>query len=163
MEKYGSNHDPVGQHKNLSEIFLPALKAITTNPCVFPFKYGDKTYHACTNVDYEEFWCATFVNEKQELSDSQWGNCTALCPKKDKSMEEGIEKQLWFIITFTITGSMTILILLLLLGLYLAGKLRCRCFKNETSNHVILTFRESCFKTRFDSKDVKQLKTLDMD
>ena len=86
--------------------------------------------------------------------DGFWGYCSNLCPKEpketeeprevkkeNKSLEEDVEKKPWFIIV-TVLGSLTILMLLILLGLCFAGKLRCRYFKNETTNHVILTFRE---------------------
>ena len=91
-----------------------------------------------------------------------WGYCTDFCPKEEqKSSGEEINRKFWFV-TGTVLGSLTILILLTLLGLCLSGKLRCRYFKNETTNHVILTFRESCFKTHFCSRDVKEAKHLEM-
>ena len=27
--------------------------------CVFPFKYLNKTYYTCTDVDHDNLWCST--------------------------------------------------------------------------------------------------------
>merc|ERR1719210_1269858 len=53
--------------------------------CVFPFKYNDYTYHACTNEGYHTVWCATSVNSEGVMEDDQWGHCSwsPQCLKKD--------------------------------------------------------------------------------
>ena len=52
------------------------------NPCVFPFKHGNKTYNSCTREIYgtnsKEFGCATSVD-----ADLNWqtsGICNDFCP-----------------------------------------------------------------------------------
>merc|ERR1712079_837690 len=50
------------------------------DPCVFPFNYGNTTYHQCTDVDETYFWCATEVDESLEAT--EWGECGESCPKK---------------------------------------------------------------------------------
>jgi len=41
--------------------------------CVFPFKYRGFEYKTCTWVGHHKFWCATKVNEKNEME--EWANC----------------------------------------------------------------------------------------
>ena len=56
------------------------------NPCIFPFKYENKTYNSCTRwhgtspgfPDEEAFWCATSVNA--DLNIQNWGFCNDFCP-----------------------------------------------------------------------------------
>ena len=36
-------------------------------PCVFPFKYKDVEYNACTYVESEWLWCATEVTEDGDM------------------------------------------------------------------------------------------------
>ena len=36
-------------------------------PCVFPFKYKDVEYNACTYVESEWLWCATEVDEDGDM------------------------------------------------------------------------------------------------
>ena len=36
--------------------------------CVFPFKYNGVLYNSCTDVDEGQLWCATDVNEDQEMT-----------------------------------------------------------------------------------------------
>ena len=56
----------------------------TPNPnedCVFPFKYNDGTYYACTTVDHNfVFWCGT----DYDIGDGNvgWGHCEEECPKE---------------------------------------------------------------------------------
>lgn len=42
-------------------------------PCHFPFKYGQRTYNACTSSGFSEPWCATSV--KTDGTYSTWGKC----------------------------------------------------------------------------------------
>jgi len=51
-------------------------------PCVFPFKYVDKTYDKCTNKDSDngQPWCATEVDEEGYVVDNAWGDCLEGCP-----------------------------------------------------------------------------------
>ena len=60
--------------------------ADTKNPCVFPFKWENKTYKSCTRMDgfsnntpeKAGFWCATSVDV--DLDVRVWGFCNDLCP-----------------------------------------------------------------------------------
>ena len=52
------------------------------NPCIFPYKHGNKTYNSCTREIYgansKEFGCATSVD-----ADLNWqtsGFCNDFCP-----------------------------------------------------------------------------------
>ena len=47
------------------------------NPCVFPFKWENKTYHSCTMIDADGFWCATSVDTDSDVL--TWGFCNDLC------------------------------------------------------------------------------------
>merc|ERR1711868_310696 len=40
--------------------------------CVFPFKYGHKTYTSCTTVAHNHLWCATTSDYNK---DKKWGDC----------------------------------------------------------------------------------------
>ena len=45
-------------------------------PCVFPFKYQEKTYCECTKADDTRYWCAT----AKPFSWSEYGYCNDYCP-----------------------------------------------------------------------------------
>ena len=48
------------------------------NPCIFPFKDRDITYHSCKwNTSKQFFWCATSVNADLEWQTSAF--CNELC------------------------------------------------------------------------------------
>ena len=48
-------------------------------PCVFPFKYKDKTYEACTTVGKGGFhkkpWCAYKVDATGKMVSRKWADC----------------------------------------------------------------------------------------
>lgn len=50
--------------------------------CVFPFKYGGKTYSSCTDIsDPGKFWCSTKTdkNGRHVTKRKQWGYCHPSC------------------------------------------------------------------------------------
>ena len=50
--------------------------------CVFPFKYGSKTYRSCTDIsDPGRFWCSTKTDEngRHVTKRKQWGYCHPSC------------------------------------------------------------------------------------
>ena len=55
------------------------------NPCVFPFKYRDKSYDSCTkDGDKQAFWCATSVDA--DLYRLTTGRCNDACPLEGKQL-----------------------------------------------------------------------------
>ena len=64
---------------------------------------------------------------------------------KKKALIEGL----------TIGGCLLILILLILLGLYSSGLLRCRCYENTMRGHWIISCKKcfscSCFHSQYNS------------
>ena len=51
--------------------------------CIFPFKYGGKTFHKCTTDILGKPWCATSVDESGELVDfTKYGFCEQGCNLK---------------------------------------------------------------------------------
>ena len=97
------------------------------------------------------FWCATSL-----LADSTvktWGACLdQSCPKTDITYK--YLKEDWFII-LVVLGTLTLLILLILLILFCMGKLRCRYFENNATDHFILTFRSCCLRKCFCNEEAK--------
>ena len=53
--------------------------------CKFPFKYNQNTYEKCTKVGTtarfisEEYWCATAVDEYNNMIKGHWGICSDRC------------------------------------------------------------------------------------
>jgi len=48
--------------------------------CVFPFKYGGRTYYECTKDYSSTYWCATKVGRNNQVIPGQWGACKVGCP-----------------------------------------------------------------------------------
>ena len=49
--------------------------------CIFPFIYKEKSYHSCTKVGYDRFWCSTDLNKTNpNYSQGNWGVCKNTCP-----------------------------------------------------------------------------------
>ena len=50
--------------------------------CVFPFKYGDKTFTGCTVLDTVDGrpWCSTETNVTDHHQSGKWGACSCGCP-----------------------------------------------------------------------------------
>ena len=44
-------------------------------PCVFPFKYQNKIYYQCTNVDRDNIWCSTTYDFD---IDGKFGYCSSI-------------------------------------------------------------------------------------
>ena len=65
--------------------FADGCEATTTYPCVFPFKYNDKSYNTCIKGGFDFFWCATSV-DWSNLYWQKWGKCTEPCPTEDTSI-----------------------------------------------------------------------------
>ena len=82
------NYDSSCFSTNQETIIFEAryVAADRKNPCIFPFKYANKTYNFCTRKDgttegYPDekgFWCATSVDA--DLDVETWGFCNNLCP-----------------------------------------------------------------------------------
>ena len=71
-----------GLHRSIfSNTFVPELECRTTSgsKCIFPFLYGEVTYHKCTSVDYSgTFWCATGVDSYGKVA-WDYGSCGSEC------------------------------------------------------------------------------------
>ena len=74
--------------------------------------------------------------------EGHWGYC-------DKSCLPGYIT--WYIIILIIVGTLTLFGIVTLLVLYSLGKLRCRCYGNNTTDHFIFTFRNCCLKKCFNN------------
>ncbi len=63
--------------------FAMEIQSNKTKPCVFPFKFKNRTYNGCTNIDNPNSltWCPTKVhdNGKHFSSDGFWGECSGNC------------------------------------------------------------------------------------
>ena len=142
-----------GDDDRRSTKYYPTAKG----PCVFPFRYKNVTYNTCTKVDTKYNWCATVVDAQSNFKGGWWGYCNESCPTKD------ITNKPWFIILLITIGSLTLLISLILLGLYCTGTLRCRYFKNTTTNHFIISCRDCCFKKCYSYEHAKQNECFEME
>ena len=111
---------------------LSSFELTATSPCTFPFKFKGKVYTSCTEDHYELYWCATTVNATMHYQERHWGYCDESCLPGDIT---------WYIIILIIVGTLTLFALVTLLILYSLGKLRCRCYGNNTTDHFIFTFR----------------------
>ena len=62
--------------------FADKCKTIGGKPCIFPFHYAGKEYHACTSRDSDngQPWCATQVDNDGHVLDFAWGDCGEGCP-----------------------------------------------------------------------------------
>ena len=47
---------------------------IRKTTCIFPFTYKDEVHNSCIQKG-DTFWCATDVNEQNEVIDGFWGKC----------------------------------------------------------------------------------------
>merc|ERR1711942_516416 len=45
-----------------------------SRPCVFPFKYNGVVYNECTDIQWNNKWCATATNRRNEYIGA-WGDC----------------------------------------------------------------------------------------
>merc|ERR1712098_851508 len=45
-----------------------------SRPCVFPFKYNGVVYNECTDIQWNNKWCATATNWRDEYIGA-WGDC----------------------------------------------------------------------------------------
>ena len=61
-------------------------EAIYEAPCVFPFKYENKSYDSCTKLRFKRLWCATLVNETSTVM-REWGWCKDSCFADTKAIE----------------------------------------------------------------------------
>ena len=52
---------------------------VATRDCVFPFKYRNQTYNACTTADYGRFWCGMEENDVTGTGKWVW------CDSKDST------------------------------------------------------------------------------
>jgi hypothetical protein len=59
------------------------IQSNKTKPCVFPFKFKNRTYNGCTNIDNPNafIWCPTKVHDNGEhiSSEGLWGECSGNC------------------------------------------------------------------------------------
>ena len=55
-------------------------------PCIFPFRFRDKTYNKCTTTGNDpgddKAWCSTKTDSSGEHIQGNWGNCalSVICP-----------------------------------------------------------------------------------
>ena len=77
--------------------------------CVFPFKYGSKTYGSCTDVsDPGKYWCSTKTdkNGRHVTKRKQWGYCHPSCGsirtriRKRRPSKKPIIQVLYFLYIF---------------------------------------------------------------
>ena len=61
------------------------VKLQAKNPCKFPFIYKNITYKSCINRTQVKLWCATTVDDKNQLT--SWGYCSDLCPLEDNMLK----------------------------------------------------------------------------
>jgi len=47
--------------------------------CVFPFRYGGKTYTGCTKAGHNALWCSTKTDSNGNHISGNWGNCNSDC------------------------------------------------------------------------------------
>merc|ERR1712142_673554 len=52
-----------------------ASRSTSGPPCVFPFKYKDVEYNACTYIESEWLWCATEVADDGDMVPNRYGDC----------------------------------------------------------------------------------------
>merc|ERR1712098_992929 len=52
----------------------PGKKQSGSRPCVFPFKYNGVVYNECTDIQWNNKWCATATNWRDEYIGA-WGDC----------------------------------------------------------------------------------------
>ena len=64
-------------------------EAIYEAPCVFPFKYENKSYDSCTKLRFKRLWCATLVDETSMVM-REWGWCKDSCFANTKAIETGM-------------------------------------------------------------------------
>ena len=117
--------------------------------CKFPFIFGNKTYNSCTEADWDEFWCSTFINSTNHYQEGHWGYCDESCLPGDIAWYNN-----WYIIVLGTLASFTLVILLIL---YCLGKLRSPCYGN-----FFFTFRNCCLKKSFNYDQEKPDETLEM-
>ena len=54
-------------------------------PCIFPFKYGRRTYTKCiTFHSHVKPWCSTKVDREGRHINGNWGTCDENCPGNRK-------------------------------------------------------------------------------
>merc|ERR1712039_756581 len=63
------------------------------NECVFPFRYGGKTYGGCTREGHHRPWCSirTDSNGNHVQGIRNWGSCRDDCPDGDIEISEHAE------------------------------------------------------------------------
>ncbi|TRY74047.1 hypothetical protein TCAL_13217 [Tigriopus californicus] len=57
-------------------------KTVEDQHCVFPFKFKGQVFDACTDFEStnDKLWCATEVNDLDEVIEGQWADCKEGCP-----------------------------------------------------------------------------------
>jgi len=65
-------------------------------PCVFPFKFAQKTFNSCTDAkDPGNFWCSTKVDKdgKHIGGANEWGYCEDGCDNEDTTKVQSSKKK----------------------------------------------------------------------
>ena len=65
-------------------------------PCVFPFKFAQKTFNSCTDAkDPGNFWCSTKVDKdgKHIGGANEWGYCEDGCDNEDNNKVQSSTKK----------------------------------------------------------------------
>ena len=71
--------------------------AVAKAPCKFPFKYNGTIYNACTNVNYDGYWCATSLATQATVSHGLWPTVTSIevTTSDIKDITANMEMETW--------------------------------------------------------------------
>ena len=67
-------------------------KALEEGPCIFPFKYNNKTYEECANSKNGK-WCPTKLKNDNSMRAEKWGYCESHLKKPEESISEEKEEK----------------------------------------------------------------------
>ena len=70
------------ESEKTDQMYKLQFTTIEKAPCIFPFKYKGEIYNTCIKDGYEEFWCATDVDDNS-LELKHYGYCYEGCPTED--------------------------------------------------------------------------------
>ena len=76
--KVGNTNDQeidISQWTQEDEVKVQLQTTLNGKLCIFPFKYDQKTYTACTLTDNVKPWCATGLDDEGFVVDDDWGEC----------------------------------------------------------------------------------------
>ena len=73
---------------------IKEVEVKTKDPCIFPFKYNNKSYTSCISKDHKRHWCATSIDSRNHYQEI-WGYCNDLCPKETVLNEDEFAVKFW--------------------------------------------------------------------